>query len=724
MESRINMIQLSQHDRQEVSSNRSAGLTRLSGLLRLLTQSWEIYLIIFLALFLRLINIDKAIFNDDEANVFRMAHDTLVSGWIPLTSNRASLGNLNPPLVVYFFLLPAALSSNPLWGQAMVALFNTAAVVLTYFFVRRYYGRLAGTIAALLFATSAGAWTFSGNIWPQNFLPFFVMLFIFCLFRGVVDRRKGWFLWAVLLIGVLYQFHASSLYLFIPLAAAVFFAYKTIRLRDIALGVLALLLLFTPYLIWEFHVNFADVTMLFSSTGQQSHIDSEATRFYLFFIHPPLVDPYIDGSARLRDNHLLLPDSVVAGKLHLLLSLAYLLAILLLVGGILLALAQILAVRAQAPARKNIVARWWSELWASPARQGLVLLLLWQIAPLLLLTRHSIVLFVHYFIFFLPGQFILMALCLTRVIDLVKQLRPSWERLARLAVPALAVLVVLAQLAGLGSAILEIDAGHFQDSAFSDVSDQENALQVAQQVAQQRHIDRIYLTAFPFYIRINSMDYLAQQRKMPLAFFTSDNCFILPAPSAGPVIFITTGGNSLADMLFARYANATLVATSPHLGSPPYQIFVVTAKSEPAPVPHAFNQALQLLSPSAQLLQNQWLVTRWSVRDAHAPALRTTYGFHVQMRSVAGPALSDTLSCTPTLTWAGDQLLVFHQVQPGTRLPSQIALQASTSIARPQTMPLGPFTGFTFRSEDTAWQTLLTGDQKTSFTVPVVVNNT
>src|SRR5581483_7867730 len=286
MESPTNMIQLSQPDRQEASSNRSAGPGWLSSLLRSLTQSWEIYLIIFLALFLRLINIDKAIFNDDEVNVFRMAHDALVSGWIPLTSNRASLGNLNPPLVIYFFLLPAAFSANPLWGQVMVALFNTAAVVLTYVFVRRYYGRLAATIAALLFATSAGAWTFSRNIWPQNFLPFFVLLFILCLFRGVVDRRKGWFFWAVLLIGVLYQFHGSSLYLFIPLAAAVFFAYRTIRPRDIALGLLALLVLFTPYLIWESHVNFVDVTLLFSATGQQAHIDSEALRFYLFFIHP------------------------------------------------------------------------------------------------------------------------------------------------------------------------------------------------------------------------------------------------------------------------------------------------------------------------------------------------------------------------------------------------------------------------------------------------------
>lgn len=717
------MLQLSHPEGPQTSSTSMTGLTKLSILLRSLSRYWELYLILFLALFLRLVSIDTALFNDDEVNVFRMAHDALVSGWIPLTSNRASLGNLNPPLVVYFFLLPAALSADPLWGQVMVALFNAAAIVLTYFFVRRYYSRLAGTIAALLYATSAGAWIFSRNIWPQNFLPFFVLLFLFCLFRGVVDRRKGWFFWAVLLVGVLYQFHGSSLYLLLPLAAAALFAYRTIRLRDLALGLLALLVLFAPYLLWEYHSHFADVTVLSSATSQQAaHIDSEALRFYLFYIHPTLVDPYADAAARLRDTHLLLPNSLLSGRLHLLLSLVYLASLLLLAGGLLLILAQLFGRSPRSPARKNLLVRWWNELWASPYKQGLVLLLLWQIAPLLLLTRHSIVLFVHYFLFFLPGPFILMALCCTRIIALLGQLRVRWTGFIRPAVVALAALVILAQLIGLGSALLDIDAGHFQNSAFSDLSDQQRVLQVAGQVARERHIDRVYLTAFPSYIKINALDYLAQQQQVPLAFFTSESCLLLPSPAAGPVLFITTAGSTLADILFTRYAHATLVATSAHLGSLPYQIFVVTAKPAPAPVPHAFGQTLQLLSPTAQLLQNRWLVTRWSVQNTYAPALRTTYGFRVQVHSAAGPALSDTQNCTPTRTWAGDQMFVFHYVQPGTPFPSQITLQASTSVIHPQVLRHGPFVGFTFRSESSGWQVLRTEDRQDSFTLPVVVS--
>lgn len=303
------MIRAFHPDKQEAHSDQPASPIRFVDIARRLLLSWEIYLILFASAFLRLVNIDNAIFTDDEAAVFRLAHDAIVSGWLPLTSNISSFGNPHQPLAVYFFMLPTSLSANPLWGQVIVALFNTAAVLLTYFFMRRYYGRLAGTIAALLYATSAGAWTFSRNIWSPNFLPFFVMLFMFVLFRGVVERRKGWFFWAILLIGVLYQFHESALYLLIPLAAAVLFAFKTIRLRDIALGTVALLVLFAPYIIWEFHVHFVDVTMLFSTAKQQAHIDTEALHFYLFFIRPTLVNPYLDLGARIRDTHMLLPDS-------------------------------------------------------------------------------------------------------------------------------------------------------------------------------------------------------------------------------------------------------------------------------------------------------------------------------------------------------------------------------------------------------------------------------
>jgi hypothetical protein len=137
---------------------------------------------------------------------------------------------------------------------------------------------------------------------------------------------------------------------------------------------------------------------------------------------------------------------------------------------------------------------------------------------------------------------------------------------------------------------------------------------------------------------------------------------------------------------------------------------------------------LQLLSPRAQLLQNtqantQWLTTRWSILNAHNPALRTTYGFNFQMRSVAGAPLNDNLSCTPSSTWAGDQLFVFHSASEGSPIPSRISLQVSTFTSQPQTLALGPITGLIYNNTNTASQTLLTDEGKKNIIVDCYANH-
>jgi 4-amino-4-deoxy-L-arabinose transferase-like glycosyltransferase len=719
---RENMVQVSYPTKYRKPITRPSSRARFVASARRLLLSWEIYLILVVSAAFRLINIDRAVFNDDEAGVFRLAHDAVVSGWLPLTSNRASLGNLNPPLVVYLFMLPASLSANPLWGEVLVGLFNTAAVLLTYFFVRRYYGRLAGSIAALLFATSVGAWTFSRNIWPQNFLPFFVMLFIFVLFLGVIEQRKGWFCWAITLIGVLYQFHGSTLYLLIPLTVAVIFSYKTIRLRDILLSVIFLFALFWPYIIWEVHNNFSDVTMIFATAKQQAHIDTEALRFYLFFIHPAPINPYLDPSASARDTHMILPNgnSILASSpIHLFLQGTYLLGILLLLGGMLIALVQIIAVSSSKP-NKNILVRWWSELQATPHRKGLMLLLLWQSAPLLLLTRHSIVLFIHYFIFLLPGQFILMALCVVQIIALVKRYRPAWERMVRYSISLLTALVILGQLVGISGAFFDLNAGNFSASFFNDLHDEQNALQVADHIAQQRHIGRIYVTSSA-YTTTNAMEYLSEQIKTPIEVFDTDNCFILPLASAGPVVFLTTPSR-LTPVLLGLYTNATLVAEPAHLNNSPYQVYVLTAKPEPDPVPHTFKGSLQLLAPAAHIFRDastnsEWLMTRWGIVDAHKRAFRTTYGF--QFRVQFNASLSSDQSCTTNSTWSGDQLFDIYGYKGDTPMPARMSVQVSAFVSQPQTLALGPLTGFTYYENTHVRQTLLTSAGQNTLTLPI-----
>src|SRR6516225_11022764 len=88
--------------------------TRLKRL-RTFLSSWELYPILLLAAFLHFYCIDTAIFLYDEPDVYRFAREAITHGFIPLTSNSSSIGTMNPPLIVYLGMIPAAFSGNPLW---------------------------------------------------------------------------------------------------------------------------------------------------------------------------------------------------------------------------------------------------------------------------------------------------------------------------------------------------------------------------------------------------------------------------------------------------------------------------------------------------------------------------------------------------------------------------------------------------------------------------------
>src|SRR5207244_3557660 len=119
--------------------------------------------------------------------------------------------------------------------------------------------RVADTISAALCTTAQTTIIFSRFICQPTLLAPFIILFLFALFWGVVERRKGWLFPALSLLGIMYQLHELTLLLAVPLLAACLLAPRTIRLRDLILACVFLLLIFAPYLVWEVNTKFADL---------------------------------------------------------------------------------------------------------------------------------------------------------------------------------------------------------------------------------------------------------------------------------------------------------------------------------------------------------------------------------------------------------------------------------------------------------------------------------
>ena len=153
--------------------------------------TWEIYPIVFCATFLHFYALSTTQFDADQAILWRLPRAAVVYGLIPATGTIASISMVNPPGYVYLLMPITAFTANPFADVIFTTLINIFAVILTYTFTRRYYGRLAGTVAALFYATTFWDISFGRFIWQPNLLPFFVILFMWALFRGAVERKPG-----------------------------------------------------------------------------------------------------------------------------------------------------------------------------------------------------------------------------------------------------------------------------------------------------------------------------------------------------------------------------------------------------------------------------------------------------------------------------------------------------------------------------------------------------
>lgn len=686
--------------------------------------SWEVYLIALVAGFLRFYLINTTEFDVDQAMLFRLAQDAVHRGLLPTTSNAASIGIANPPGVIFLFIPLVLFGRNPVLGAILISTFTTVAAVLTYVFTRRYYGRMAGIIAALLYASAAKPLNYARFIWQPNLMPPFVVLFMLALFFGVVDRRKGWLLPALFLFGVLYQMHPTTLVLAAPLLVAVLLSPGTFRWRDVGLALVLLLVIFSPYLLWEFATHFSDIRTLFTLAKQHAHIDSQAIRFYLYFLSP-------------YDHVPTYPTSVVRALSPFLSWLHYVVP-LLTAGGFLTAFYLCVRPRIERveqggerirPIRNKLVL-WWLTFRADPYRCGLFLLLVWQIVPLAVLSRHAVDLHAQYFFLLLPGPFVLVGLFCAKVVAWAQQLTQisgvQLAKIVRYSVLLLAGLIIVTQCVGSMAAVVDATSGNFDDRGFqpypyhNDLQSLQRALTMADQLAQSRHLNHVYITTD--FATQTALRYLAEDMQTPTTLFDVAHCLVLPNPAAGPAVLLVGPYDALTNALLKQFANAQLIAEPARLGGPPFQLYVVTPLASSATSATGFSNELQLQDAhvtQVQVNNTVWLATRWTLLHSVQPAFRTTYSYALTAQfaaASASPVAPQQSVCTSTALRAGDQMLVVFHAPKGAQ-PSPLSLQAQSFITTPYNPTYGPFHLETDQDRSTPWSVLHTNDGKRVLTI-------
>jgi 4-amino-4-deoxy-L-arabinose transferase-like glycosyltransferase len=180
-------------------------------------------LILFLAAFLRLYHIsDYMTFLGDEGRDVLVAKDML-EGHLTLLGPRSSAGDFFMGPAYYYMITPFLwlFRLDPVGPAVMVALFGIATVFLVYFVGKKFFDERTGLFAAALYTVSPIVISYSHSSWNPNVLPFFSLLMIYMLYKGVETKLWKYFVIAGFLLGISLQLHYLALFLGVVVAVYV-----------------------------------------------------------------------------------------------------------------------------------------------------------------------------------------------------------------------------------------------------------------------------------------------------------------------------------------------------------------------------------------------------------------------------------------------------------------------------------------------------------------------
>jgi hypothetical protein len=352
-------------------------------------------------LWLRWDRLQLAEFCSDQAWVVNQAYNFVTGGPLPLAGIPTSVGTVQGPYELWLLALPLALDKDPRLATAFVGLLQVGALVTAYFLATRYFGRLAGLCAALLFAVNPWALQYSRKIWTPDLLPLFSALYFFALFAAVVDRKRYWFAVACLLWTVMFLIHPAAI-MFAPVLVLVLALFwRRIGWRPLLLGGLLGLVAASPFLIYEAQRDFWSIRgYLGIGTAGAARFDLEALKFITTMASarwfPFMMGYNIRGDWALPS--VTLQDDLATGLM-----------------------AAGLAVATGAVAARLRVPGWAARIgW-----ERYLLLLLWFVMPVAVSTRHSMPFQPHYLAGVYPLQFILIGVALASTVKAIGWLAPK-----------------------------------------------------------------------------------------------------------------------------------------------------------------------------------------------------------------------------------------------------------------------------------------------------------
>jgi hypothetical protein len=284
-------------------------------------------------------------------------------------------------------------------------------------------------------------------------------------------------------------------------------------------------------------------------------------------------------------------------------------------------------------------------------------------------------------------------------------------------------LIIVAQLMGTTAQIVDMGNGNFDGrnpqigTYYNDLNSLQQAINEADQQAQQRHLSHVYIAAD--FVTKSAESYLIEHMPLHTAttLFDASNCVVLPNPANGPAMMLVNPYDTFAISLLSQFASANLIARPARLGGPPFLLYMVTPFSGQGTA-QAFTNNLQFVD--AQTYQantgaSTVLATRWMLLRSAPTISSETYNYAFTLNMGSGHQLQS--GCSLTALGQGDQLVAAFRLPKNSMLAPQITMGAQYSTTHPYDPTYGPFHLEIDATQSSPSTTLVTPDGSTSLTV-------
>ncbi len=230
--------------------------------------------------------------------VFMGLSDSVQTNFGPLSYYLTALGVLLAPSKYYY----------PLGPIAIIAIFDILAAIVTYKIGTEFFSRNVGWLAAALYLLSP--WQIvnvATVLTPTNFLPLFIALFFYCLFKYILKNNEFYIIPALVFLGLALQFHLTPLLLFPALALAIIFFKRSAKLHYLLIAGICLLLTLAPFAYYSISTdNYLGATMGHLSARQGSTLARsaiESVGMPILYLAPYL-GKFTLGSTIISENKL------------------------------------------------------------------------------------------------------------------------------------------------------------------------------------------------------------------------------------------------------------------------------------------------------------------------------------------------------------------------------------------------------------------------------------